>query len=71
MLAFAVTSCGLCGAHFKKASGFECGTKVMASATKTLSFVKPVTGSSSSSSGGGAAAADGARYAAGKESDLN
>ncbi|WIA35683.1 hypothetical protein OEZ86_004089 [Tetradesmus obliquus] len=61
------------GALFK-AAGFECGTKVMASATKTLSFVKPLAGSSSSSSSsdaGVAAAANGASYAAVQGADLN
>jgi hypothetical protein len=37
------------GALFK-AAGFNCGTKIMASASKTLSFTKPFAASSSSSS---------------------
>jgi hypothetical protein len=54
------------GALFKDA-GFECGTKVMASASKTLSFVKPQAGSSSSISVGGASAG----VAAVEGADLN
>jgi hypothetical protein len=58
------------GALFK-AAGFQCGTKVMASASKTLSFVKPCAGSSSSSSSSEGAAAGGASVADAEGADLN
>jgi hypothetical protein len=56
------------GALFK-AAGFDCGTKIVASASKTLSFTKPFAASSSSSEG--AASVGGAGFAAVDGADLN
>jgi hypothetical protein len=58
------------GALFKDA-GLECDTKIMASASKTLSFVKPHAGSSSSSSGSSSEGVASASVAAVEGADLN